>query len=102
MFGDGEGSVADADSAGAFEDEVEFFRAEVFVERVGAEGREVPETSAEDFGAGAFEVIRVGDFHEVGFAPCEVVWGDDVESGDGGHGQGAVGMCEEGVTGIGR
>ncbi len=86
MFRDGEGDFADTDSAGALEDEVEFFRAEVFVERVGTEGREIPEPSAEDFGAGAFEVIRVGDFHEIGFAPDEVVRGDDVVSGDGVHG----------------
>jgi len=32
VFRDGEGDFADTDSAGALEDEVELFRAEVFVE----------------------------------------------------------------------
>ena len=55
------------------------------MERVGAEGREVPEESAENFGAGAFELIRVGDFRESGLAPHEVVRGDEVVASDGVH-----------------
>jgi hypothetical protein len=45
----------------------------MFVKRVGAFRRQTPEPRAKILAPGAFKIIRVRDFHQIGWTPVEIV-----------------------------
>ena len=83
--GDSQGLRTDAHATDALENKVKFLLTNVFVERVGAFGREPPEARGKVFAAGALQEIRVRDAHQVGRTPDEIVWGDQAETCKGFH-----------------
>jgi len=64
--------VAHTDSPYCFHDKIEFFRPDMFVERVGALRWQPPKPRSEVLALGSLKKIRVRDFHRVGGTPMEV------------------------------
>jgi len=55
------------------------------VQRVRAPGRQPPEPRAEIVAPGALQIIRVGDFHQVGGPPGEIFRLDEMVTLNGFH-----------------
>ena len=69
MARDGKGLVADAQTTGAFEHEVEFLGPDVLVQGVGTPGRQPPQAGTEVLAAGPLQEVRVRYLHEIRFPP---------------------------------
>lgn len=78
--------IADPHAAGAVQYKIKLFRADVFVQCIGAPGWQAPESRPQDFAPGALEIIRVWNLHQVGRSPMEGVRFDEMITLDGLHG----------------
>lgn len=82
---DGQCLVAHAQAARAFQHEIKLLRADVFVQRVRALGRQPPEPRAEILAPRALQIIRVRDAHQVGRPPGKVFRLDEMVTLNGFH-----------------
>jgi hypothetical protein len=55
-----------------FQHEIKLLRTDVLVQGARALGRQPPESGAEIAAPGSLQIIRVGDFHQVGEPPREI------------------------------
>src|SRR4029077_4117198 len=74
VFWDGQRLVPYPHAAHAFQNKIKLLRADVFVQRVRALGRQPPKSCSEVFALGSLKEIRVWDFHQVRGTPVKVVW----------------------------
>ena len=78
MFRHGQRFVAHAQALHASQHEIKLLRSDVFVQSVRALGRQPPQPRAEILAPGALQKIRIGDFHQVGRPPEEVLRLDEM------------------------
>src|SRR5262249_26977184 len=69
----GQSFVAHADASLAFDDKIEFLGPNVFVERVGALRRKPPKPRPKKLALCPLQEIRVGNLHQVGGPPMEIL-----------------------------
>ena len=73
VFRHGQRLVPYPDAAHALQNKIKLLRADMFVQRVRAVGRQPPEPRSEILAPGSLQIIRVWDFHQVRGTPMKVV-----------------------------